>query len=156
MRRARNLYFFLCAAPGKAGKCPPSVSPEAPFFSSTKETVYTCVWHLKRGSRFWQRFLLMGRDIQDKNVNFPDWAAGKEQSASACTLRVVSMEAVSRLEWRGSTRTLRVVAMVVVARRARCVRSRRCSCRFATVIILTPHPKYYLFAWPPHHAPQAI
>ena len=47
------------------------------------------------------------------NINFPDRAAGKEQCASACTLRVVTMEAVSWLECLVLTRTLRVVAVVV-------------------------------------------
>ena len=32
MRRDRISFFLLCAAPGKAGEGPPSVSPEAPSF----------------------------------------------------------------------------------------------------------------------------
>ena len=62
----------------------------------------------------------MGRDILYNNINFPDRAAGKEQCASACMLRVVTMEAVSRLDWLGLTRKLCVVAVVVVARLTRC------------------------------------
>ena len=46
--------------------------------------------------------------------------------------------------------------VVVVAGLARCAHSGRCSWRFATVVILAPHPKYDLFTWPPHHAPQAV
>ena len=54
------------------------------------------------------------------NINFPDRAAWKEQCASARTLRVVTMEAVTRLERLGLARTLRVVAVEVVGRVARC------------------------------------
>ena len=42
------------------------------------------------------------------------------QCASARTLRVATMEAVTQLERLGLARTLRVVAVVVVARLARC------------------------------------
>ena len=57
----------------------------------------------------------MGRDILYNNVNFPEASA-----VCLCTLRLVTMVAVTRLEWLGLARTLRMVAVVVVARLARC------------------------------------
>ena len=59
-------------------------------------------------------------------------------SASACTLRVVIMVAVTRPLWLDSARMLRIVAVVLIARLARCARSRRCSWRLATIIIYAP------------------
>ena len=88
----------------------------------------------------------MGQDILYKNVNFP---AGKEQCASACTLRVVTMEAVSRLEWLGLTRTLRVVAVVVVARLdARGGYSSARTMRAHWEVQLSLHNSYYISAAP--------
>ena len=37
--------------------------------------------------------------------------------------------------------------VVIMARLARCARSGKCSWRFATILILAAHPKYYLFKW---------
>ena len=63
----------------------------------------------------------MGKDIIYYNMNLPDRAA-HVQCASACTLRMSTMEAVTRLERLGLARMLRVVAVVVIARLARCAR----------------------------------
>ena len=68
------------------------------------------------------------------------------------------MMIVTRLVWLDSARTLVVVvaarlaqcAVEVVARLAQCARNGRCSWRLVTVMILVPHPKYYLLKWLPH------
>ena len=44
----------------------------------------------------------------------------RKQQRSACMLRVVTMVDVTRLVWINSARTMRVVAVVLVARLARC------------------------------------
>ena len=78
--------------------------------------------------------------------NFPDRARGISSTAvfaSARTLRVVTMVAVTRLVWLDSARALRVVAVVeFVGRLARRARSGRCSWRLTTINILLPHPRY--------------
>ena len=75
----------------------------------------TCVYDTSsEGAVFDSVFLLMGKDILYNNMNFPDRAAAR-QCASARTLHVATMEAVTRLERLGLARTLRVV---VVARLA--------------------------------------
>ena len=61
----------------------------------------------------------MGKNILYTNMYFLERAAAA-QCASARTLRVATMEAVTRLERLGLARPLRVVAVVVVARLARC------------------------------------
>ena len=61
----------------------------------------------------------MGKDILYNNMNFPDRAAARAVCL-ARTLRVATMEAVTRLERLGLARTLRMVAVVVVARLAQC------------------------------------
>ena len=58
-------------------------------------------------------------DTLYSDMNFPDTGATRVV-ASARTLHVVTMEAVTRQEWLGLAHTLRVVAVVVVARLARC------------------------------------
>ena len=125
--------------------------------SSHRRSTFSC-------PHFQQRFLLMGRDIIYNNIHFPDRAAGKEQCAHAVSGDYGGCDS-ARAAWlgshaargghggRSSGSTMRVV---VVARLARCARSRRCSWRFATIIILAPHPQYYLFTWLPHQAPQAV
>ena len=62
----------------------------------------------------------MGKDILSNNMNFPDRAAARAVCLGSHGLRVATMEAVTRLERLGLARTLRVVAVVVVARLARC------------------------------------
>ena len=77
------------------------------------------------------------------------------QCASALTLRVATVVTMTRLVWLGSARTLLVVAVVVVARLARCsveavarlarcARSGRCRGRLTiiVIVILAPHPHH--------------
>ena len=52
------------------------------------------------------------------------------QCALACTLRVVTMEAVTRLEWLGLARTLRVVAVVAVVAVVTVARLAQCALRY--------------------------
>ena len=87
-------------------------------------------------------------DILYNNMNFPDQAAAR--AASARTLRVATMKAVTRLErlgshaalgGRGGRSSASTMRVVVMARLTQCARSGRCSWRFATIIILAPHPK---------------
>ena len=58
----------------------------------------------------------MGQDIQYNNVNIN--ITGRATASCVSVLRAVTIEAVTRLEWLGLARTLRVVAVVVEARLA--------------------------------------
>ena len=98
----------------------------------------------------------MGKDIVYNNMNFPGQAAARAVCLgshaargdyggcdSARAARLGSHAARGGRGGRSSASTMRVVVM---ARLARCARSGRCSWRFATIIILAPHPEkiYYL------------
>ena len=132
------------------------------IFWSIKETVYMCLRHLKRGSRF----LLMGQDIQYNNVNFPGRAAAsavclgshaaRSDYGGCDSARVTRPGSHAARGGRGGRSSASMMRVVVMDRPARCARSGRCSWRFATVLILAPHPKYYLFTRTPHYAPQAV
>ena len=60
----------------------------------------------------------MGKDILYNCMNSPDRAAAR--AVCLGSLRVATMEAVTWLERLGLARTLRVVAVLVVARLAQC------------------------------------
>ena len=98
----------------------------------------------------------MGKDILSDNKNFSDRAAARAVRLgshavrgdyggcdSARADRLGSHAARGGRGSRSSASTMRVVVMAWLAQ---CVRSRRRSWCFATIIILALHPKYYLLA----------
>ena len=82
------------------------------------------------------------------------------QCASARTLRVATIEAVTRLERLGLARTLLVVAVVVVAQLARCAwwlwlsshmrAQREVQLALRNNDYISATPRKYVFIWLPH------
>ena len=90
----------------------------------------------------------MGRDILYNNMNFPDQAearamrlgsnAARGDYGGCDSARAARLGSHTARGGRGGRRSASTTRVVVMARLARCA---RCSWRFATIIILVPHPE---------------
>ena len=90
----------------------------------------------------------MGKDIIYNNANFPDRAsaravclgshAARDDYGGCDSARAARLGSHAARGGRGGRRSASTMRVVVMARLARCA---RCSWRFATIIILVPHPE---------------
>ena len=180
MRRGRMLYYYYYVSHLEKLEKAPQTCPQRPNIFRLTDRLFTCVydtscvWAMFDWWVFdwwvWVFYLVLvfysvnyswtPFDDDDDDwysiVNIHFYSEQEEAAAHAVclgsyTARMVTM-AVTRLVWFDSARTLRMVAVVFLARLARRVwwqwlgshnaRSGRCSWHLAIIFLLVPHPKY--------------
>ena len=100
---------------------------------------------------FLTAFFIDGKDILYNNM-FPDRAAaravclGSRAARGDCnSARAARLGSYAARGGRAGRSSASTMCVVVMARLARCARSGRCSWRFATIIILAPHSKIFIY-----------